>query len=332
MPDLPPPTSDAATGHPEIALSTCWHSHRHQDGYLLLKEAADLGFSTVELSHGIRISLVPGILKALQENIVRVCSIHNFCPLPPGVFNAAPNLYQPTGQDKREREFWVRQTRKTIEFAVRVEARCVVLHGGSVRHFWSNPATRLKKAREQMRKQLPQAPDAQGLEVLSQNLLRKLTAKATLFRANLLASLREIVPFARERGIRLALENREDLNEMPFDQDFPSFLTEMAAPDVLGYWHDTGHAQIKQGLHLVRQETLLEANKSHHLGWHLHDVNAEDRDHQIPGTGVVAWSSLRPFYRPDHLLILELSPRMNPQEVLQGRAFLRDWLAAGADR
>ncbi len=293
----------------------------------MLKEIADLGFTTVELSHGIRISLVPGILKALQEKMVRICSVHNFCPLPPGVFSAAPNLYQPTGQDKREREFWVRQTQKTIEFAVRVEARCVVLHGGSVRYFWSNPAKRLKKAREQIRKQSLQAPDAQKLEDLSQQVLQKITAKASRFRENLLASLREIVPFAREKGIRLAMENREDINELPFDQDFPSFFQEMAAPDVLGYWHDTGHAQIKQGLQVVRQETLLEANKNHHLGWHLHDVNAEDRDHQIPGTGLVAWSSLRPYYRPEHLLILEVSPRLHPEELLQGRQFLHDWLA-----
>ena len=49
---------------PILALSSCWLSSRHTDGYEMLKEMADLGFEYVELSHGIRITLVEGILKA----------------------------------------------------------------------------------------------------------------------------------------------------------------------------------------------------------------------------------------------------------------------------
>ena len=50
----------------------------------MLKEMAGLGFEYVELSHGIRITLVPGILKAVEEGIVKVASCNNFCPLPNG--------------------------------------------------------------------------------------------------------------------------------------------------------------------------------------------------------------------------------------------------------
>ena len=46
-----------------LSLSTCWCSHRHTDGYEMLAEMADLGFEYVELSHGIRISLVEGIFE-----------------------------------------------------------------------------------------------------------------------------------------------------------------------------------------------------------------------------------------------------------------------------
>lgn len=65
---------------PKIALSTCWCSHRHTDGYEMAREISEIGFRYIELSHGIRISLVPGILKALEEGIVEVVSVHNFCP------------------------------------------------------------------------------------------------------------------------------------------------------------------------------------------------------------------------------------------------------------
>ena len=78
---------------PTFSLSSCWCSHRHQDGYAMLREMADLGFDQVELSHGVRIVLVPGILKAVEEGMIKVGSTHNFCPLPIGVVQAAPNLF-----------------------------------------------------------------------------------------------------------------------------------------------------------------------------------------------------------------------------------------------
>ena len=38
----------------------------------MLSEMAGLGFDRVELSHGIRITLVPGILRAVEEGLVKV--------------------------------------------------------------------------------------------------------------------------------------------------------------------------------------------------------------------------------------------------------------------
>ena len=50
-----------------FSFSTCWNSHRHSDGRAMLREIRDLGFEYAELSHGTRISLMPGILDALAE-------------------------------------------------------------------------------------------------------------------------------------------------------------------------------------------------------------------------------------------------------------------------
>ena len=48
------------------SFSTCWNSSRHTDGRAMLREIRDLGFEYAELSHGIRISLMPGILEAVS--------------------------------------------------------------------------------------------------------------------------------------------------------------------------------------------------------------------------------------------------------------------------
>src|ERR1017187_5372111 len=114
------------------SLSTCWNSHRHTDGRAMLREIHDLGFEFAELSHGIRISLVPGILEAVDAGEIKISSVHNFCPLPMGVEKAAPNLYEFSAENPRDRELAVKHTLKTIEFAARVKAPLVVLHLGSM--------------------------------------------------------------------------------------------------------------------------------------------------------------------------------------------------------
>ena len=63
----------------------------------------DLGFEYVDLSHGVRISLIPGLLRAVDEKLMKVSSVHNFCPLPTGISHPAPNLYQPSSPERKER-------------------------------------------------------------------------------------------------------------------------------------------------------------------------------------------------------------------------------------
>src|SRR5512138_3965717 len=114
------------------SFSTCWNSHRHSDGRAMLREIRELGFQYAELSHGTRISLLPGILEAVDAGEMKISSLHNFCPLPMGVTVAAPNLFQFSADRARERELAVRHTLKTIELAARVKAPVVVLHLGSI--------------------------------------------------------------------------------------------------------------------------------------------------------------------------------------------------------
>src|SRR5438067_2452859 len=114
------------------ALSTCWNSSRHTDGRAMLREIRELGFEYAELSHGIRISLLPGILEAVGMGEIKISTLHNFCPLPIGINYAAPNIFKFTSPDTRERENAFRHTMKTIETAERLGAKLVVLHLGAV--------------------------------------------------------------------------------------------------------------------------------------------------------------------------------------------------------
>ena len=60
----------------------------------MLKEIRQLGFPVVELGHAIRFSLWPGILKAWEEDLIRIQTLHNFCPVPTSIFRPDPNCYE----------------------------------------------------------------------------------------------------------------------------------------------------------------------------------------------------------------------------------------------
>jgi sugar phosphate isomerase/epimerase len=311
---------------PVLALSSCWLSHRHQDGYEMLKEMAGLGFEWVELSHGIRITLVPGILRGVEEGVVKVASCHNFCPLPTGINHAAPNLYTPSSKDSREREQWLRHSRRTIDFAHQVKARNVVMHLGSVEFFWSNPGRKLD-AYAEAHPEADLGQDAAYLKLLAKALGKLNDRKADFWR-NTVAGLTQLLPHAAAKGVRLAFENREKFEELPVDEDHPDLLAALPADAPAGYWHDTGHAHIKAGLGLLDHRAHLAKNAPRALGFHLHDVSAEGHDHQAIGSGKIDFAMVSEFWRPEHELVLEFSPRLAVEDVLRSKRRVEELIAA----
>src|SRR5436309_11531880 len=117
-----------------IAFSSCWNSGRHTSGDVMLCEIqSKLGFNLIELGHGIRISLMPGIQKMFDAGKVRFSSLHNFCPLPVEVMMASPDCYKLSAVSPEERERAIKQTFQTIDFAKRLNSPFVVLHLGEVK-------------------------------------------------------------------------------------------------------------------------------------------------------------------------------------------------------
>jgi sugar phosphate isomerase/epimerase len=303
---------------PILALSTCWNSFRHQDGYAMLQEIAGLGFTHAELSHGIRIVLVPGILKAVEEGVIKISSTHNFCPLPAGVTQAAPNLFEPSQQEPRERDQWLRHTKRSIDFAAQVKARALVLHLGSVK-FWLFPPGRKLHA------YLKKNPDAEvTTDVGYQTALRKACASLRKRMGpawkQVHDNLTQIGTYAKERAVTLGCENREKFEELPVDDDFPALFEALGAESAAGYWHDTGHADIKRSFGLLDHREHLARNIDRLVGFHLHDVSAAGKDHQPVGAGRVDFDMVSEFWRSEHLLTLELSPRVSVEDVIASKA------------
>jgi sugar phosphate isomerase/epimerase len=296
------------------SFSTCWNSHRHTDGRAMLREIRDLGFDYAELSHGTRISLLPGILEAVEAGEMKISSLHNFCPLPMGVTRASPNIYQFSAESERERDLALRYTIKTLDFALRVKASLVVTHLGSI----------------DMKDYTEKLLDLAGRGLRETPAYRKLAAELSAHRAarrtqafdRVLAGLSKVLPEVQSRGLRLGAENRQELEELPLEEDFTPMFRELGSP-ALVYWHDTGHAQIKENLGFLDHQLHLKSLAPRLGGFHIHDVQFPGRDHCAPGTGTIDFAGLRPNLRPEHIKVFEFSPALSPEVARQGVAFIR---------
>jgi sugar phosphate isomerase/epimerase len=280
----------------------------------MLREIRSLGFEYAELSHGIRISLLPGIIEAVEAGEIKISSLHNFCPLPMGVNHAAPNLYQFSSPDRREQENAWRHSVKTIETAARVKALAVVLHLGSI-----DMKDYTERLLEMVQKGLKETPKYAALR---EEVMEKWEDKKQPFAERSSQMLDRLSGLAAQHGLKLGIENRQALEEIPLDGDLEMLLLEFQRPSV-GYWHDCGHAQIKENLGFIEHRPHLEALAARLIGFHVHDVIFPGRDHAAPGTGCVDFATLKPMVKPEQIKVFELSPRLSTEEAASGVAFVK---------
>src|SRR5208282_4695905 len=245
------------------SFSTCWNSHRHTDGRAMLREIRSLGFAWAELSHGIRISLLPGIIEAVEAGEMKISSLHNFCPLPMGVNHAAPNLFLFSSEDRRERENAWRHSLKTIETAARFQAPVVVLHLGCIE--MKEYTDRLL---DMIKRGLKETPK---YAALLEEALEKREKKKERHMELSCEFLERLAGAAVEHGVKLGIENRQALEEIPLEPDFEFLLLQFSGPEI-GYWHDCGHAQIKENIGLINHRQHLQSLAPRLLGLHVHDV------------------------------------------------------------
>ena len=294
------------------SFSTCWNSSRHTDGRAMLREIRDLGFEYAELSHGIRISLMPGIMEAVSAGEIKISTLHNFCPLPVGITQAAPNLYQFSAE--RDRELAVRHTLKTFDFAVHVKAPLVVLHLGSM-----DLKDYTGKLEEMLERGEKDSPKFQKL--VAEAMAKREANKGKYFERTK-ETLRLLLPEAEKRGLKLGCENREAVEEIPLESDFAQFFKEFASPNV-AYWHDTGHAQIKENFGFIRHADHLASLAGRLAGFHIHDVQFPASDHCAPGTGMIDYAALAPFVKPEHIKVFEFGSRVSVEAAKAGIAHIK---------
>jgi sugar phosphate isomerase/epimerase len=290
-----------------LSFSTSWNAERGKSGQEIVQEILDLGFDAIELGHGLNAPVVFEMLELRKEIPFVVSSVHNFCPLPPEVLVDQPDCYEFTSPRTGDRERAVRLTLQTIDMAERFEAPVVVVHTGRIHTL--RLTSRLRRLVEEG-KFLSKEFARTKLEAVKS---RESTGRAYARRA--LECLPEILAYAWKKGIRIGIENREDYEAVPSEREFEDFLRLLNEPNA-GYWHDFGHAQIKQNLALLDHADWLDRMGARAFGCHVHDVKWPFEDHCPPFTGEINYQKLIPKLPKDCLFVFELRPRIPREQIV----------------
>jgi sugar phosphate isomerase/epimerase len=299
------------------ALSTAWNAWRAHKGEEILAEAGELGLAALELGFSLPIHLFTDIKDAVKAGRIQVVSLHNFCPLPviSPRGNNTPDMFLLSSLREDERRRAVEFTRGTIDAAKDIGAQCVILHLGRV----DIPDDGSKKLIELLEKGKTGSFSYRFLK--GRYLLRREKHKKH-YLEQAMKSLDELNVYAGEAGVKLGIENRYYVREIPSYEEIGVFLEKFKGGNVY-YWHDFGHAQFKENLGIDSHEAYLRSYGSRAAGVHIHDIVRSD-DHRAPLCGTLNYNKFKPYVRPEMIKVFEMHHPATVEEIQRGVRFFRE--------
>lgn len=296
-----------------LAFSSCWNNSRHIDGESMIEEIVDLGFSHIELSHGMTIAKLPGIQKAYKRGLFSCSGVHNFFPSPIEVMIDAPDAYEFTSHRAFDRQRAMDMTLRTLDLAAEFQAQYLVLHMGSVPmnpQKWTRPLTQMVADGRQHDGDFIKAKLA---------FVKKREKIAPLYFHRAMEALSTLAARAEKVGVKLAIESRSRYEDMPTEREMISLQAHFGDNPWVGYWHDFGHIQLKHNLGLLDHGEWLERISPHLIGGHVHDVQWPARDHRTPFSGTLAYAPLLQHFPAQCPLVWELSPTQKAADIREAR-------------
>jgi len=295
-----------------LAISTMWGA---QGRYANLGDMVDgvraAGGERIEINY---MPTREQLAQLLARPDLVVSSVHNICPRPTDETGARipdPSL---VATDEDERRAAVALTKATMDLALRVGTDAVVVHAGWLIVSPDEEAWLEKLYREGYGGN----PDY----LLVQGSIRaKRAIAAAPAMTQLHRSLADLVPYAEATGVRLGLETRQDYRDMPVLEEATELLDAFPSP-MLGYWHDTGHAQRLETLGYYPHRAWLDTLGHRLVGMHLHDCRGL-RDHLIPGRGTVDFRTVVSYLRADTVPSCEFDYNVEVADLREGLDYLR---------
>lgn len=294
-----------------LALSTCWNAHRHKNCEPLTNEVLLLGFEAIEFSHGFGRELINGFQKEFDQGRVRVSGARHPCPA--RAEEDDHPLADLLSADNATRKLAVQQVMTSINQVDRFSGDYLLL---PFHHFSTSAST--ARLLEMLK-----VGDLHSRSYVTEKLAvieaREQDADYAMSLAR--EALREVVPYAEARGVRLALENRARFEQFPTAREIETLLDKFPNP-ALGYWHDFSHAERQAQLGFLDHAEQIERLASRTIGCHVNDLVWPDQDHAVPGQGIVDFPRLIPRLPKEAHVVWEIEPRRKTADI---KAALAQW-------
>ncbi len=268
-----------------------------------------LGFARFELNHGVNSAMLNGV----RLNGDCITSVHEPCPADISASTLKQRDWLVSSLDEDKRQQGVAAIRRSIDLARELDAGVVIVHPGRV-DIDPMLETTLRNLYNEGKRNTPEYTQAR--EQLA-------AARAAQAEANMQAvrrSITELAEYAAKVGIQLGLENRYHYFEIPLPDELEALLN-LGYDEVIGYWHDVGHAQVLQHLGFGTHQDWLKRFGPRIVGTHLHDV-VGIQDHLAAGLGQVDWGMVARYLPAGALRTCEFQRFNSPQEVMDGVKWL----------
>jgi sugar phosphate isomerase/epimerase len=280
-----------------------------------MNEITALGFRTLEVDYRVTAEAAMEIVAAVRRREIAVASVHNFTPLAPGEkpSTSGGHKLSLTSLDEGERRRAVDLTLVSIEFALQLGARALVVHLGET-----------DLGREYV-KELSGIVRGKGVSsseaaALRERVKAERAKRAAPFMEAGVTSLLDILGTTRNSGLMVCIENRYHYHQIPLPEEVLELKRRIPSPR-LCYWHDLGHAHTLEALGFLPHIESLRLVKDHLYGMHIHD-SVFTSDHKAPGTGEIDFARVMAEVPPTALKVLELAPTATREEIAAGLALL----------
>jgi sugar phosphate isomerase/epimerase len=293
----------------DVALSTMWAVGRFPKLADFFEAGRNLGFARFELNHAINSPMLEGL--SLDGMIA---SIHEPCPADVSMSVLKERNWLVSAPEEENRKQGVAAIRRSIDLAHKLGVAVVVVHPGRVD---------IKFGLESELLSLYQAGKSEQPEYArtKERLVAARAAQAETNMRSVRRSVVELAEYAAQMGVRLGLETRCHYHEIPLPDELEDLL---GLSEVVGYWHDVGHAQALEHLGFGRHEEWLRrfgGPGGRIIGVHLHDVVGVT-DHQAVGKGVMDWEMVARYLPAGVLRTCEFLASNSPEEVAAGARLL----------
>jgi sugar phosphate isomerase/epimerase len=294
----------------QVALSTMWGIGRFPNLADFFQSGQAIGFTRFELNHAVDSQMLKGLD---LKNGYRIASLHEPCPADVSTGTLKQRNWLISAPDESDRQTGVIAVQHSIDLARELGAAIVIVHPGRV-DVDPAPEARLYQLYRKGECGSPEYAE------LKQKLIQARAEQAEVNLNSVRRSLLELAEYADRLGIRLGLENRFHYHEIPLPDELEDLLS-LDNGQVIGYWHDAGHAQVLENLGFARHAEWLERFSSRITGTHLHDVIGIG-DHRAAGTGNMDWDMVARALPSEALRTCEFQNDNSPDQVASGVRWL----------